>query len=103
MGAKADELSMSEFPNVLVLSAGGYGHVPVPLFKQDEALNNRKPVEDRSIFLSYVGSLRHAPRRMRMIMNKFFSDRNGSIDVGDGKTFYEYHYGDEWRNVMAGQ
>ena len=32
------EWVLARHPNVLVLSAGGYGHVPVPLFKQYEAV-----------------------------------------------------------------
>jgi hypothetical protein len=35
-----DELKMESIPNILVLSAGGYGHVPIPLLKQQEMLNN---------------------------------------------------------------
>ncbi len=45
--------------NLLILSAGGYGHVPVPLFKQSESITNQKPVTSRGNFLSFVGSLRH--------------------------------------------
>jgi hypothetical protein len=35
-----DELKMESIPNILVLSAAGYGHVPIPLLKQQQMLNN---------------------------------------------------------------
>jgi hypothetical protein len=33
-------LNQWKLPNLLVLSAGGYGHIPIPLLKQFEPLNN---------------------------------------------------------------
>ena len=59
-----------EFPNLLVLSAGGYGHVPIPLFKQDEraltgASGVAAAVGARPHLVSFVGTLKHAPRRLR--------------------------------------
>lgn len=59
--------------NVLVLSAGGYGHVPIPLLKRDIPLLNettRVPISNRTWFVSYVGTLGNAPHRMRRRMNK---------------------------------
>ena len=46
---------MKEIPNALVLSAGGYGHVPIPLFKQPEDLLERrffKSMEQRELLTS---------------------------------------------------
>jgi len=54
------ELSMLRIPNVLVLSAGGYGHVPLPLLKQPEPLlasDDGGPLAGRPTLVSYVGSL----------------------------------------------
>lgn len=54
------ELPMRRIPNVVVLSAGGYGHVPIPLLKQPEPLLVRDastPLEHRPWLVSYVGSL----------------------------------------------
>ena len=52
-----NELPMAMIPNVLVLSAGGYGHVPVPLLKQSEWPLRGPPLRRRRYHVSYVGSL----------------------------------------------
>ena len=59
------ELPMRRIPNVLVLSAGGYGHVPVPLLKQTEPRSDAVAMERRPLLVSYKGSLRNAPDRLR--------------------------------------
>jgi hypothetical protein len=51
------ELPMAAIPNVLVLSAGGYGHVPVPLLKQAEPSLRGTPPNRRRYLVSYVGSV----------------------------------------------
>ena len=55
-------------PNLLVLSAGGYGHVPVPLLKQPEP-PTQPPMAGRSLLASFVGTTQHAgtkiPRDLR--------------------------------------
>lgn len=45
--------------NVLVLSAGGYGHVPIPLLKQEEKLLDKKkiPVVNRTLLLPTLAVL----------------------------------------------
>eukprot|EP00931_Biecheleriopsis_adriatica_P090926 TRINITY_DN6482_c0_g1_i4.p1 TRINITY_DN6482_c0_g1~~TRINITY_DN6482_c0_g1_i4.p1 ORF type:complete len:674 (-),score=149.64 TRINITY_DN6482_c0_g1_i4:88-2109(-) len=56
---------MKQIPNVLVLSAGGYGHVPIPLFKQYEDLLKKKFLKsmgDRQLLTSYMGSEGNAPK-----------------------------------------
>ena len=63
-----DELPMALVPNVLVLSAGGYGHIPVPLLKQLEPLHRASPMATRPLLVSYVGSLDSAPRGLRTHM-----------------------------------
>ena len=51
------ELLMSRFPNILVFSSGGYGHIPVPLYHQQEtAIGQHKPMPNRTFLVSYVGS-----------------------------------------------
>ena len=91
------ELSMThELPNVLVMSAGGYGHVPLPLLKQPERRNNAKPIAARAHAVSYVGGLGNAPRRLRSAMAgevKRTAAREG-FDAWVGQT-------DKWRDVMA--
>ncbi|CAJ1416168.1 unnamed protein product [Effrenium voratum] len=64
---------MKQIPNVLVLSAGGYGHVPIPLFKQPEELLKKdffKDMKDRKMLTSYMGSDTNAPQDMRKKMIK---------------------------------
>lgn len=57
------------FPNLLVLSAGGFGHVPIPLMKQEEPAlapaTRNTPPDARRHFVSYVGSLGNAPHDLR--------------------------------------
>lgn len=62
---------MEHIPNVLVLSSGGYGHVPVPLLRHSEELLQKpffKPMKDRELLVSYMGSDRHTPGLMRKKM-----------------------------------
>jgi hypothetical protein len=88
-------LDMLTPPNVLVMSAGGYGHVPIPLLMQNEDLNNDLDVSNRTIDLSYVGSLKNDPRGMRRKLHK------NMLAFTESSTFkYEYYYGNDWRQVM---
>lgn len=51
-----------EFPNVLDLSSGCYGHIPIPLLKQEEQpRNNHTAPKDRDINFNYVGYLKTLP------------------------------------------
>ena len=90
------DLTMDQIPNVLVLSAGGYGHVPIPLLKQQEDLKNEKDPQNRSIFLSYVGSLGNAPKQMRSKINASLAEL-----LPKSPFQYRYYYGVDWRKVMA--
>ena len=60
-----DELPMARIPNILVFSAGGYGHVPIPLLKQPESLHPAGPMATRPWVVSYLGSLHNAPGGLR--------------------------------------
>jgi hypothetical protein len=73
--------------NMVVLSAGGYGHVPIPLLKQPERPLRKPPVADRRHLVSYTGSLNHAPRDMRRDMLSVIGEQH-------------YHHGRRWRNLM---
>ena len=71
---------LDEFPNILVLSAGGYGHVPIPLLNQvepplslDDKNHLRIPIENRTSMINYVGKLVNAPRDLRKHMNEILS------------------------------
>ena len=85
------EHGFPEMDNMLVMSAGGYGHVPIPLLKQREVLVEHKPM-NRSWLLSDVGSLDHSPFRLRRRMHSHLEETaNGS---------YAFYYGKEWRKTM---
>jgi hypothetical protein len=92
-----DELPMTRIPNVLVLSAGGYGHVPVPLFAHNETLKNDQHPANRKYDISYVGSMGHAPKLLRETMHEHFTNYSHA----DKSLNYEYYQGPDWRNVMA--
>jgi hypothetical protein len=89
------EFEMHSIPNLLVLSSGGYGHVPIPLLKQDEDRCNDLDVSRRTFDVSYVGSLGHAPRHMREKIH------NDTLAITELSTMtYEYYYGEDWKQVM---
>jgi len=75
------------FPNILVLSSGGYGHVPLPLLKAEQ-----KPVEPQSkdTVVSFVG--------------KMLSNRRDVVntlkDNMKEKEFVRYR-GNDWQNVCV--
>jgi hypothetical protein len=72
--------------HITVLSAGGYGHVPIPLLKQPEPSISKVPLSERKHHISYVGSNVNAPEYMRQIM------------ISQG---HHYYHGNEWRDIMA--
>ena len=72
--------------HITVLSAGGYGHVPIPLLKQPELPTNKTPPGERKHLISYVGSNGNAPEYMRQKM------------IAQGQHYYK---GDQWRDVMG--
>jgi hypothetical protein len=72
--------------HITVLSAGGYGHVPIPLLKQPEPSLSKVPLSERKHLISYVGSKKNAPEHMRQKM----------ISQGN-----HYYYGKKWRDEMA--
>lgn len=86
-GDNADFQQLQDAYNILVLSAGGYGHVPLPLLKQREEVLPKIPFNNRTHLVSYVGSREHSPRDMRFKM----------LDVVG---YEHYFYGDGWRSVM---
>ena len=90
-GNKPDALRMSDWPNILVLSAGGYGHVPIPLLKQTESPAQKLTPAKRTYNVSYVGSVKHAPCNLREKML-------GVMRQFSGTTAYK---GSNWRQVMA--
>ena len=74
---------------ITILSAGGYGHVPIPLLKQPEQLRQKNSTEERKYLISYVGNDKNAPDRMR---EKLIAQKN---------FFYYYSISNDWRDIMA--
>ena len=69
-GTGKHELPHSLMRHVLVLSAGGYGHVALPLLKGPELrLASGPPVGERKFALSFVGTLGNAPHNLRERMS----------------------------------
>ena len=120
-----NELSMLlQLHNVLVLSAGGYGHVPIPLLMQpldplssgdDNSLSSSEQEQQmqRPIGLSYVGSLANAPHELRQKMHLQLSIWNAtkptpdssfanavSSDASASFGGYHYYYGDQWTTIV---
>ena len=54
-------LRTQDFPNILVLSAGGYGHVPIPLLKWMPEPLAKAPMASRQHLISFVGNTMHGP------------------------------------------
>ncbi len=73
--------------HITILSAGGYGHVPIPLLKQPEKLRSTIPMDKRKHLVSYVGSDKNAPGDMRRKM----IDQNNHF----------YYKGKQWREIMT--
>eukprot|EP00040_Diaphanoeca_grandis_P017266 m.89781 g.89781 ORF g.89781 m.89781 type:complete len:517 (-) comp26332_c0_seq2:210-1760(-) len=98
-------LNHKDIPNVLVLSAGGHGHVPIPLVKQTQSpssvsLTNVDPIPfaDRNLLISFFGTEKTTQRSgklrsylcnvVKTVAKKFnFSHRVCEIDP-------------EWRSLM---
>ena len=99
--------STTSLPNLLVLSAGGYGNVPIPLLKQEEPyITDRIPIMDRIYDVSYVGSLKNAPHGMRRKMHDAmlrFNSVTTKLIENDPQRHdfrYKYYYGPDWRSVV---
>ena len=90
------KFTLQDFPNLLLMSAGGYGHVPLPLFKQTEDPVHAPPIMDRPYAVSFMGSLNHGPAGTRTTMKSNAESwgrlRNKSVLIGKGEN---------WREVMA--
>ena len=95
------ETVLNHFPNILVLSAGGFGHIPIPLLKQSEKkMNQEKTISERTNLLSFAGSLNTAPLRKEM-HNALVAVDPSRIDNGSNVTrFYKHYKGEKWRDVM---
>jgi hypothetical protein len=90
-------LSMAMLPNLLVLSAGGMGHVPIPLLKQTEGIQNVIPVQNRSHLATYVGSLSNSPHYLRKRLN----EQMRNLSLMHNFTYKTSYGGLNWRTLMT--
>jgi hypothetical protein len=90
-GGLAQNDGLRKLENVLVLSSGGIGHVPIPLLKQEESrLEHDVPMKDRKWLLSFAGTLTNGPIRKQM--HEYLE--------GKANETYTFYAGDDWRSVM---
>ena len=89
-----DRIRLTDFPNLLVLSAGGYGHVPLPLLKRPEKQLPLKPMASRPYFTSFIGSKNGG--KMRIIMSDIVEKwaRNNSKEVS-----LIFRYVPNWKEI----
>ena len=94
-GRPSDGLPMRRLPNVLVFSSGGYGHIPLPLLQREQPAMPSVPMAARSHFVSYVGSLAHAPHNLRPRMLAIANET--AARLGESAFFYK---GSKWDSVV---
>lgn len=90
-GGKHDVLPMSDVPNPLVLSAGTYGHVPVPLLKQPVSPCLSLTPFSRKYDFVFAGTVGNAPHKMRESMaasiHAYAAQRHKAVHVGRSKSW----------------
>jgi len=72
--------------HITTISSGGWGHVAIPLIKQEEEIGDKIPLSEREHVFSFVGNTNTAP----------YGLRQRAIDEE-----HVYHYrGGDWQSVM---
>ena len=92
---------MRRIPNVLVLSSGGFGHVPIPLLLKELGEprsrtvppRGQRPASQRRPLAAYVGSRNHGPPGFRDAVIATSERELGP----DGFLFY---FGPKWQQMM---
>jgi len=88
---KDSDFNVKELKNVLVLSAGGYGHVAIPLLKAP--LKRCDPLESRNFLISFPGTVDHAPgdlrENMARVVSSWSAENNISSHVGSSEIWEE--------------
>ena len=93
----SNEFGAHWMQNILVMSSGGYGHVPIPLLKSPmEAITNTKLPDIPQVDFCFVGSLHTAPSNFRQRIHDTFSILNSSHALS-----FSYYKGNEWRDIMT--
>ena len=62
--------------NIFVFSAGGYGHVPIPLIRSSMPVEAPGAPKDRRYWVSFAGTVGHAPRMFRENLSKCVNSIN---------------------------
>jgi len=98
------EFDVKAYPNILVLSGGGYGNVAVPLFlgrgrNTEEAHASaralfaaqhlRSKASLRPRFVNYVGTIGHAPRHLRERMKEMVMSYSRKNNITEQVVFYK--------------
>jgi len=91
------EYKLRDFPNLLVLSGGGTGHVPLVLLKKLLSPKS-KPVEQRRFLLSFMGTLKNGPDHFRGRMKTTILMKAQELNVSDK---IHISHGGDWREIMA--
>lgn len=92
--AREGNNNLARFPNLLVLSGGGYGHVPVPLLIK-ERTEEEVPLSQRDHFISFMGTLKTAPNGLRRKMSgTVMANKDDTHKMTVGKSA-------DWASVMA--
>ena len=99
---RSNEIRLQEdYPNLLVLSGGGYGHIPYPPLKNPQPLSpGRKEVARRKLLASFVGNVKHGGvfggpslrNRLKHIAWGVAAELNASVSFTQGP---------DWQQVMV--
>jgi Exostosin family len=99
VGLYFDRTNQLYLPNLLILSSGGFGHIPIPLLKQFEPLNNDLALKERAYDVSYVGQVYpHLRTSVHAFLEQYSQETLNSTTQPDFK--YYHQYGGEWKAVM---
>eukprot|EP01041_Mallomonas_annulata_P014327 gene14327-30500_t len=81
-------------PNILVLSAGGYGHIPIPLLKEYLEYIPRKTDDPFVWEVGFYGNIRPRLSRSRML-----AEMRGALDSAHIK--YTFMQSTDWKQNIA--
>ena len=96
-----NKIPLQDIRTVLVLSAGGYGHVPVPLLGKSQIPIDSPPMAARNYSLSFVGNFHANPRNTTRSMREILSERVQYAATATSKEIFTGWAGDKWREVVV--
>ncbi|CAK9078511.1 unnamed protein product [Durusdinium trenchii] len=93
---QVDRIQQSSIPNLLVFSAGGYGHVPLPLLKQpEEPLPATPRLAQRPFFAGFVGG-KNAPA----VRTQMCDDVRSWADKNQKEVKFIFGYVKNWKDIL---